>query len=208
MAVPPVAGQPIAGARLPACECDHRGRSESRFTRGVSAAGPHCHGRSSHDRPVSTAARPQNGNCGQMEAIRRPFAAANHLHRCSSGLLAGKGRRPACRPPPNINVNVGSTPSCATAHLQILILFRIGYCAAMRRTVRRKPPQPALPWPGTDETCPRCHGTKQVYYRAAPDGVEIVGGKRMPCPVCQGVGTVRTPLTPRTRENSPSPSPP
>ena len=79
----------------------------------------------------------------------------------------------------------------------ILILFRIGYCAVMRRTGRRKPPQPALPWPGTDETCPRCHGTTQVYYRAAPDGVEIVGGKRMPCPVCQGVGTVRTPLTPQ-----------
>ena len=65
----------------------------------------------------------------------------------------------------------------------------------MRRTRRRKPSQIALPWPGTDETCPRCHGTREVYHRATPPGVEIVGGKRLPCPTCQGVGTVRAPLT-------------
>lgn len=63
----------------------------------------------------------------------------------------------------------------------------------MRRAARRKPCQIALPWPGTDETCPRCHGTKRVYHRATPIDVEIVGGKRIPCPACQAVGTVRTP---------------
>lgn len=64
----------------------------------------------------------------------------------------------------------------------------------MRRTRRHKPPQIALPWPGQDATCPRCHGTREVYHRAAPPGVEIVGGKRVPCPTCQAVGTVRAPL--------------
>jgi hypothetical protein len=65
----------------------------------------------------------------------------------------------------------------------------------MRRTPRRKPPQPALPWPGTDETCPRCHGARQVYHRAVAPRVEIIGGKRVPCPTCQAVGTVRSTLT-------------
>jgi len=64
----------------------------------------------------------------------------------------------------------------------------------MRRTRRHKPPQIALPWPGSDQTCPRCHGTREVYHRATPPGVEILGGKRRPCPTCQAVGTVRAPL--------------
>jgi hypothetical protein len=62
-----------------------------------------------------------------------------------------------------------------------------------RRIRRKKPQQSVLPWPGSDEVCPRCHGLRQVYHRAVPNGVEILGGKRMSCPVCQGVGTVRTP---------------
>jgi hypothetical protein len=57
--------------------------------------------------------------------------------------------------------------------------------------------QTTLPWPGTNETCPRCHGTKQVYYQAAPTGVVILGGKRIPCPTCQAIGMVRVPLTTR-----------
>jgi hypothetical protein len=66
----------------------------------------------------------------------------------------------------------------------------------MRPTPRRKPSQPTLAWPGTDETCLRCHGTKQVYHRSTLPGAEILGGKRVPCPTCQAVGTVRTPVTP------------
>ena len=65
----------------------------------------------------------------------------------------------------------------------------------MRRTRRQKACQIALPWPGSDQTCPRCHGTREVYHRAAPPGVEILGGKRRPCPACQAVGTVRAPVT-------------
>ena len=67
-----------------------------------------------------------------------------------------------------------------------------------RAAARIRPQQIVLPWPGTDEVCPRCHGLRQVYHRATPNGVEILGGKRMPCPVCQGVGTVRTPRQPGT----------
>jgi hypothetical protein len=64
----------------------------------------------------------------------------------------------------------------------------------MRRRAPRKPLQLALPWPGTDEICPRCRGTREIYYQATPKGVDIVGGKRVPCPACQAVGTVRAPL--------------
>jgi len=65
----------------------------------------------------------------------------------------------------------------------------------MRRIRHKKPDQIALPWPGQDETCPRCRGTREVYHRASPPGVEIFGGKRMPCPTCQAIGTVRAPVT-------------
>jgi len=52
-----------------------------------------------------------------------------------------------------------------------------------------------LAWPGTEETCPKCHGKRHVYYlHAGQPGVEIVGGKRVTCPVCAGTGSVRTPL--------------
>jgi hypothetical protein len=55
--------------------------------------------------------------------------------------------------------------------------------------------QASLAWPGTEETCPKCHGQRHVYYlHAGQSGVEVVGGKRVTCPVCAGLGTVRTPL--------------
>jgi hypothetical protein len=55
--------------------------------------------------------------------------------------------------------------------------------------------QASLAWPGIEETCPKCHGKRQVYYlHAGQPGVEIVGGKRVTCPVCAGTGSVRTPL--------------
>jgi RecJ-like exonuclease len=64
----------------------------------------------------------------------------------------------------------------------------------MRRVfAARKPRQLILPWPGTDDACPHCRGQRQVYHRAARDGVEILGGKRITCPVCHGIGSVRAP---------------
>jgi hypothetical protein len=57
------------------------------------------------------------------------------------------------------------------------------------------PRQARLAWPGTEETCPKCRGQRHVYYRhAGQPSVEIVGGKRVPCPVCAGTGSVRRPL--------------
>jgi hypothetical protein len=42
---------------------------------------------------------------------------------------------------------------------------------------------------------PKCHGKRHVYYlHAGQPGVEVVGGKRVTCPVCAGEGSVRTPL--------------
>jgi hypothetical protein len=55
--------------------------------------------------------------------------------------------------------------------------------------------QASLAWPGTEQTCPKCHGARHVYYlHAGQLGVEVVGGKRVACPVCAGTGIVRTPL--------------
>lgn len=55
--------------------------------------------------------------------------------------------------------------------------------------------QASLAWPGIEETCPKCHGKRHVYYlHAGQPGVEVVGGKRVTCPVCAGTGSVRTPL--------------
>jgi len=57
------------------------------------------------------------------------------------------------------------------------------------------PRQADLAWPGIEETCPKCHGKRHVYYlHAGQPGVEVVGGKRVTCPVCAGTGSVRTPL--------------
>jgi hypothetical protein len=55
--------------------------------------------------------------------------------------------------------------------------------------------QASLAWPGTEETCPKCHAQRHVYYlHAGQPGFEVVGGKRVSCPVCAGTGSVRTPL--------------
>ena len=106
------------------------------------------------------------------------------------------GKTPRRTITPSLSRVGGSCPHYARlAAFRILILFFSGYYVAMRRTSRRKPSQPAFLWPGTDEVCPRCHGARQVYHRVVPPGVEILGGKRMACPVCQAVGTVRTPTT-------------
>jgi hypothetical protein len=38
-------------------------------------------------------------------------------------------------------------------------------------------PQATLEWPGTDETCPKCHGQRHVYYlHPGQPGVEVIGG--------------------------------
>jgi hypothetical protein len=56
-------------------------------------------------------------------------------------------------------------------------------------------PQASLAWPGTEETCPKCRGLRHVHYlHAGKPGVDVVGGKRVGCPVCSGTGSVLTPL--------------
>jgi len=55
--------------------------------------------------------------------------------------------------------------------------------------------QTTLLWPGGDEQCPKCGGKGHVYYsRASSPGVEVIGGKRIACPVCAGTGSVRVPV--------------
>jgi hypothetical protein len=55
--------------------------------------------------------------------------------------------------------------------------------------------QLSLPWSAAAETCSRCHGAGNVYYvRQANPDVEVVGGKRIVCPVCGGSGSVSVPV--------------
>ena len=52
--------------------------------------------------------------------------------------------------------------------------------------------QLSLPFPTADVRCPTCHGKGDMYYLAGrPD---VVGGKRLVCPVCRGEGRVRVPV--------------
>jgi DnaJ-class molecular chaperone len=55
--------------------------------------------------------------------------------------------------------------------------------------------QPTFPWPGADEPCPKCKGEGNVFYLHAtlPD-VDVTGGKRVVCPVCEGIGSIRVPV--------------
>jgi hypothetical protein len=65
---------------------------------------------------------------------------------------------------------------------------------SLRPTSLTPSPQASLPWPGADERCPKCQGRGDVYYlRAHQPAVEVLGGKRIICPVCAGAGTVRAP---------------
>ena len=62
---------------------------------------------------------------------------------------------------------------------------------SIRPTVLTPWPQASLPWPGAEERCPKCQGRGEVYYlRAHQPAVEVLGGKRIICPVCAGAGTV------------------
>jgi DnaJ-class molecular chaperone len=53
--------------------------------------------------------------------------------------------------------------------------------------------QKSLPWESSKTVCRRCKGSKTVYYAALRGGVEVVGGRRVPCPDCGGKGTVLEP---------------
>jgi hypothetical protein len=57
---------------------------------------------------------------------------------------------------------------------------------------RRKP----LPWQSRKTVCRRCKGSKTVNYVSMRSGVEVIGGRRMPCPDCGGKGTVLEPGQP------------
>jgi DnaJ-class molecular chaperone len=55
--------------------------------------------------------------------------------------------------------------------------------------------QPVLPFPGAEERCPKCKGKGDVYYlHATIPGADVVGGKRVVCPVCLGEGRITVPV--------------
>ena len=55
-------------------------------------------------------------------------------------------------------------------------------------------PQASLLWPGADERCPKCQARGDVYYlRAHQPAVEVLGGKRIICPVCAGGAGMKKP---------------
>ena len=57
---------------------------------------------------------------------------------------------------------------------------------------RQKP----LPWASHKTVCRRCKGSKTVYYASTSSGVEVIGGRRVPCPECSGKGIVLEPVHP------------
>jgi DnaJ-class molecular chaperone len=59
--------------------------------------------------------------------------------------------------------------------------------------------QQPLPWQSHRTVCRRCKGSKTVYYVSTPGGIEVVGGRRVPCPDCGGTGTVLEPGDPASR---------
>jgi hypothetical protein len=63
------------------------------------------------------------------------------------------------------------------------------------RHTAHMPFQPALPFPGADERCPKCGGRGHVYYlHATMPNADVVGGKRVVCPVCLGEGRIMVPV--------------
>jgi hypothetical protein len=59
-----------------------------------------------------------------------------------------------------------------------------------------RPEAETLPWESHKTVCRRCKGSKTVYYASMRGGVEVIGGRRVPCPDCGGKGTVREPDQP------------
>jgi len=53
--------------------------------------------------------------------------------------------------------------------------------------------QLSLPFPAAEVRCRTCDGKDDVYYLAGRPNV--VGGKRVVCPVCAGAGRVRVPTS-------------
>ena len=56
--------------------------------------------------------------------------------------------------------------------------------------------QKPLPWESHKTACRRCKGSRTVYYASMRSGVDVVGGRRVPCPDCGGKGTVQEPDQP------------
>jgi DnaJ-class molecular chaperone len=73
------------------------------------------------------------------------------------------------------------------------LVMAIGHRAVETRMTS----QPSFEWPGADEACPRCKGKGDVYY-LHHSGADVVGGKRITCPACDGSGVVRVPVIPRS----------
>jgi DnaJ-class molecular chaperone len=53
--------------------------------------------------------------------------------------------------------------------------------------------QTVLPLAATDAICKRCKG-QGTTYRTRVRGVEVIGGKRILCPECGGVGVITSEL--------------
>ncbi len=53
--------------------------------------------------------------------------------------------------------------------------------------------QSPLPLGRHKTLCRRCTGSGTVYYAAVRGGVEVVGGRRVPCPDCGGKGKIQAP---------------
>ena len=52
------------------------------------------------------------------------------------------------------------------------------------------PRQSTLLWEAPVLVCQRCLGSKTVYHARSRSKVEVIGGKRIPCPECAGIGFV------------------
>jgi hypothetical protein len=102
---------------------------------------------------------------------------------------------PAAPRPQRIFVDVATRHACAVRWCRMGVARYSRPVPADTASTTVPLRQASLAWPGTEETCPKCHGQRHVYYlHAGQPGVEVVGGKRVACPVCAGEGSVRTPL--------------
>ena len=54
----------------------------------------------------------------------------------------------------------------------------------------QSPGQSTLPWEAPVLACQRCMGSKTVYRARLRSKVAVIGGKRIPCPECAGIGFV------------------
>jgi hypothetical protein len=99
----------------------------------------------------------------------------------------------------------GRAVSGIALHAHVLVSCRIllscprqcgpGDAVRMGNLIHDRKQKP-LPWESHKTICRRCKGSRTVYYASMRGGVEVIGGRRVPCPDCGGIGTVREPDQP------------